>query len=58
MRSNLDSTEGLFYFEAADALPAQNSDVREVHNYVVALEHGLKRSRTTAGLAETPARDA
>lgn len=36
------SLSDLFYFEAADALPAQNSDVREVHNYVVALEHGLK----------------
>jgi len=37
------SLSDLFYFEAANALPTQDSDVREVHNYVVALEHGLKR---------------
>jgi Fic family protein len=37
------SLSDLFYFEAADVLPNQNSDVQEVHNYVVALEHGLKR---------------
>ena len=36
------SLSDLFYFEAAEALPTPESDVREVHNYVVALEHGLK----------------
>ena len=37
------SLSDLFYFEAAHTSPAPDSDVREVRNYVRALEHGLKR---------------
>src|ERR1043166_5822623 len=37
------SLSDLFYFEAARTPPTADSDVREVRNYVRALEHGLKR---------------
>jgi Fic family protein len=37
------SLSDLFYFEAAQTPPKPESDVREVRNYVHALEHGLKR---------------
>jgi Fic family protein len=37
------SLSDLFYFEAANAQPRKDSDVREVRNYVRALEHGLER---------------
>jgi Fic family protein len=37
------SLSDLFYFEAAKAPPTLDSDVREVRNYVRALEQGLKR---------------
>ena len=37
------SLSDLFYFEAASAPPRKDSDVYEVHNYIRALEHGLKR---------------
>lgn len=37
------SLSDLFYFEAAQTPPTPQSDVREVRNYVLALEHGLKR---------------
>lgn len=37
------SLSDLFYYEAANAPPAPASDVREVHNYIRAMEHGLKR---------------
>jgi Fic family protein len=37
------SLSDLFYLEAANKPPTPDSDVREVRNYVVALEHGLKR---------------
>jgi Fic family protein len=37
------SLSDLFYFEAAQTPPTPQSDVREVQNYVRALEHALKR---------------
>lgn len=37
------SLSDLFFFEAAKAPPTPDSDVREVRNYVRALEQGLKR---------------
>lgn len=37
------SLSDLFFFEAAKVPPTPESDVREVRNYVSALEHGLKR---------------
>jgi Fic family protein len=37
------SLSDLFFFEAAKVPPTPDSDVREVRNYVRALEHGLKR---------------
>lgn len=37
------SLSDLYYFEAADNPPAPGSDVREVRNYVLALEYGLRR---------------
>jgi Fic family protein len=37
------SLSDLFYLEAANKPPTADSDVREVRNYVLALEHGLKR---------------
>ena len=40
------SLSDLFYFEAAQTPPKPESDVREVRNYVNALEHGLKRLET------------
>src|SRR5438132_1555237 len=36
------SLSDLFFFEAAQVPPTEDSDVREVHNYIRALEHGLK----------------
>lgn len=40
------SLSDLFYFEAAQMPPNPESDVREVRNYIRALEHGLKRLET------------
>jgi Fic family protein len=40
------SLSDLFYFEAAQRSPKPESDVREVRNYVRALEYGLKRLET------------
>jgi Fic family protein len=37
------SLSDLFLFEAAQAEPVRGSDVREVMNYVRAMEHGLRR---------------
>lgn len=37
------SLSDLYYFEAAEQPPSPASDVREVRNYVVALEYGLQR---------------
>jgi Fic family protein len=37
------SLSDLFYFEATGREPENRSDVREVANYVIALEYGLKR---------------
>lgn len=37
------SLSDLFLFEAARSQPANGSDVKEVLNYVLALEHGLRR---------------
>ena len=37
------SLSDLFFLEAAEVPPTPGSDVREVRNYVRALEHGLKR---------------
>ncbi len=37
------SLSDLFYFEAAETEPKPSSDVREVLNYVIALEYGLAR---------------
>ena len=39
------SLSDLYFFEAASALPSPQSDVLEVRNYVVALEHGLQRMK-------------
>jgi Fic family protein len=50
MSSRIEGTQAslsdLFYFEAAQTPPKPESDVREVRNYVRALEHGLKRLET------------
>lgn len=35
--------DDLFLFEAAETEPSPMSDVREIHNYVRAMEHGIKR---------------
>jgi Fic family protein len=40
------SLSDLFYFEAAETAPVSAPDVREVFNYVRALEHGLQRLAT------------
>ncbi|MDZ4689097.1 MAG: Fic family protein [Planctomycetaceae bacterium] len=40
------SLSDLFYFEASQAAPAVGSDVREVRNYVLAMEQGLARLNT------------
>ncbi len=40
------SLSDLFFFEASQEAPAVGSDVREVRNYVVAMEHGLARLDT------------
>lgn len=40
------SLSDLYYFEAADQTPLAGSDVREVFNYVQALEYGLERMKT------------
>ncbi len=37
------SLSDLYFFEAASVLPSPQSDVREVRNYVLAMEHGLQR---------------
>lgn len=37
------SLSDLFFFEASEIVPAKSPDVREVSNYVKALEYGLKR---------------
>lgn len=50
LSSRIEGTESslsdLLYFEAAHVEPKVGSDVREVLNYVVALEYGLKRVKT------------
>jgi Fic family protein len=38
--------EDLYLFEADPAEPPRRPDVREVHNYVIALEYGLQRMET------------
>jgi Fic family protein len=40
------SLSDLFFFEAAETAPVSAPDVREVLNYVLALEHGLARLAT------------
>jgi Fic family protein len=40
------SLSDLYFFEASDAPPAPTSDVREVRNYVLALEYGRQRLAT------------
>lgn len=40
------SLSDLLRYEAQPAVTASTTDVREVHNYVVALEYGLKRRNT------------
>lgn len=40
------SLSDLYFFQAADQTPSPTSDVKEVHNYVVALEYGLQRLAT------------
>ncbi len=40
------SLSDLYYFEAAEQPPSTGSDVREVSNYVAALEYGLQRLET------------
>lgn len=40
------SLSDLYFFEAAKVPPTPDSDVKEVRNYVRALEHGLKRLDT------------
>ena len=39
------SLSDLYFFEAASVPPSPQSDVLEVRNYVVALEHGLRRMK-------------
>ena len=47
--SRIEGTEAslsdLFFFEAAPSMKPRVGDVREVHNYVTALEYGLSRHR-------------
>ena len=50
LSSRIEGTEAgleeLFFFEADPEEPPRRPDVREVHNYVVALEYGLQRIET------------
>jgi Fic family protein len=43
IEGTITSVSDLFIFEAAPSEQPKSPDVREVHNYVRALEHGLKR---------------
>jgi Fic family protein len=36
------SLDDLFYFEAAEIIKPEKSDVKEVHNYILAMEEGLR----------------
>lgn len=40
------SLSDLFYFEAAQEKPPRAADIQEVRNYVLAMEHGLRRLKT------------
>ena len=49
MSSRIENTQSglddLFLFEADETEPSPMSDVREIHNYVRAMEHGIERLR-------------